>query len=316
MSDDAVVGQQHDPGSRSRDRRPTIAGAPVSAAGEFTLGREGVVPRTLLARRRDTSFPIAMKSPPDLHQGESDSAAASRNRTGVRSRTTPRRSPGRDPALGQASRVVAQVAPPPAHRTPVVSRAHHPPSRGGVLQLADRDPLTWRSRFSCPVSRSAAGAVYASGPGRRHPVLLPCDMCKIDVLAQVPVLIIHVSMCAGSAPLMSCQVTPSDISTSRPPIAKEAAVWQRPGRPVPPGRHRDPGPKSRAIQERRRSAVAQGVSSVLPVYVGRGRRLVRRRRQRLIDFGSGIAVTNVGSADPRVVERAAEQLGRFTAPSW
>ena len=33
---------------------------------------------------------------------------------------------------------------------------------------------------------------------------------------------------------------------------------------------------------------------------------------RLIDFGSGIAVTNVGNANPRVVARASEQLARFT----
>ncbi|MEV2277562.1 4-aminobutyrate--2-oxoglutarate transaminase [Nocardiopsis sp. NPDC049922] len=75
-----------------------------------------------------------------------------------------------------------------------------------------------------------------------------------------------------------------------------------------------PGPKSRAIQERRKGAVAQGVGSVLPVYVERaGGGIVEDiDGNALIDFGSGIAVTNVGNADPRVVERAAEQLGRFT----
>ncbi|GAB2494066.1 4-aminobutyrate--2-oxoglutarate transaminase [Nocardiopsis aegyptia] len=75
-----------------------------------------------------------------------------------------------------------------------------------------------------------------------------------------------------------------------------------------------PGPKSRAIQERRASAVAQGVGSVLPVYVERaGGGIVEDvDGNALIDFGSGIAVTNVGNADPRVVERAAEQMGRFT----
>ncbi|MGW5878858.1 4-aminobutyrate--2-oxoglutarate transaminase [Nocardiopsis terrae] len=75
-----------------------------------------------------------------------------------------------------------------------------------------------------------------------------------------------------------------------------------------------PGPKSRAIQQRRSSAVAQGVGSVLPVYVERaGGGIVEDvDGNALIDFGSGIAVTNVGNANPRVVERAAEQLGRFT----
>ena len=75
-----------------------------------------------------------------------------------------------------------------------------------------------------------------------------------------------------------------------------------------------PGPESRAIQERRSSAVAQGVGSVLPVYVERagGGIIEDVDGNSLIDFGSGIAVTNVGNADPRVVERAVEQLGRFT----
>ncbi|SIO88148.1 4-aminobutyrate--2-oxoglutarate transaminase [Nocardiopsis sp. JB363] len=75
-----------------------------------------------------------------------------------------------------------------------------------------------------------------------------------------------------------------------------------------------PGPESRAIQERRSAAVAQGVGSVLPVYVKRaGGGIVEDvDGNALIDFGSGIAVTNVGNADPRVVERAAEQMSRFT----
>ncbi|MDA2807775.1 4-aminobutyrate--2-oxoglutarate transaminase [Nocardiopsis suaedae] len=75
-----------------------------------------------------------------------------------------------------------------------------------------------------------------------------------------------------------------------------------------------PGPKSQALQERRKKAVAQGVGSVLPVYVQRaGGGIVEDiDGNSLIDFGSGIAVTNVGNADPRVAERAGEQLSRFT----
>ncbi|WP_046468005.1 4-aminobutyrate--2-oxoglutarate transaminase [Allosalinactinospora lopnorensis] len=75
-----------------------------------------------------------------------------------------------------------------------------------------------------------------------------------------------------------------------------------------------PGPKSRALQERRERAVAAGVGSVLPVYVERaGGGIVEDiDGNSLIDFGSGIAVTNVGNADPAVVERACEQLTRFT----
>ncbi|WP_017592562.1 4-aminobutyrate--2-oxoglutarate transaminase [Nocardiopsis potens] len=75
-----------------------------------------------------------------------------------------------------------------------------------------------------------------------------------------------------------------------------------------------PGPQSRALQERRLSAVAKGVGSTMPIYVQRaGGGIVEDvDGNALIDFGSGIAVTNVGNADPRVVERASEQLSRFT----
>ncbi|MFW5416762.1 4-aminobutyrate--2-oxoglutarate transaminase [Nocardiopsis sp. CNT-189] len=75
-----------------------------------------------------------------------------------------------------------------------------------------------------------------------------------------------------------------------------------------------PGPRSRALQERRLSAVAKGVGSTMPIYVQRaGGGIVEDvDGNALIDFGSGIAVTNVGNADPRVVERASEQLSRFT----
>ncbi|MEW2354475.1 4-aminobutyrate--2-oxoglutarate transaminase [Spirillospora sp. NPDC029432] len=75
-----------------------------------------------------------------------------------------------------------------------------------------------------------------------------------------------------------------------------------------------PGPRSRALQERRAAAVAPGVSSVLPVYVtdAGGGVVVDADGNSLIDFGSGIAVTNVGNANPRVAERVRAQADRFT----
>ncbi|MFB4318438.1 4-aminobutyrate--2-oxoglutarate transaminase [Actinomadura sp. 21ATH] len=75
-----------------------------------------------------------------------------------------------------------------------------------------------------------------------------------------------------------------------------------------------PGPRSRALQERRAAAVAPGVSSVLPVYVtdAGGGVIVDADGNSLIDFGSGIAVTNVGNANPRVAERVKAQVDRFT----
>ncbi|MEW1955350.1 4-aminobutyrate--2-oxoglutarate transaminase [Terrabacter sp. NPDC080008] len=75
-----------------------------------------------------------------------------------------------------------------------------------------------------------------------------------------------------------------------------------------------PGPKSAALQARKTAAVSAGVSTGLPVYVERagGGILVDVDGNQLIDFGSGIAVTTVGNAAPRVVERVTEQVQDFT----
>jgi 4-aminobutyrate aminotransferase / (S)-3-amino-2-methylpropionate transaminase / 5-aminovalerate transaminase len=75
-----------------------------------------------------------------------------------------------------------------------------------------------------------------------------------------------------------------------------------------------PGPASRALEARRANVVAAGVSSVLPVYVSSasGGLLTDVDGNTLIDFGSGIAVTNIGHAVPAVVDRVREQVGLFT----
>ncbi|GGV29263.1 aspartate aminotransferase family protein [Actinomadura cremea] len=75
-----------------------------------------------------------------------------------------------------------------------------------------------------------------------------------------------------------------------------------------------PGPNSRALAERRKAAVPPGVGSVLPVQVtdADGGVIVDADGNSLIDLGSGIAVTNVGNANPRVVERVKAQAERFT----
>jgi 4-aminobutyrate aminotransferase / (S)-3-amino-2-methylpropionate transaminase / 5-aminovalerate transaminase len=71
---------------------------------------------------------------------------------------------------------------------------------------------------------------------------------------------------------------------------------------------------SEELHKRRTSAVARGVSSVISSYVesasGGGLRDVDGRDW--IDFASGIAVTNVGNCDPRVVAAVREQVERFT----
>ncbi|QRP44971.1 4-aminobutyrate--2-oxoglutarate transaminase [Amycolatopsis sp. FDAARGOS 1241] len=75
-----------------------------------------------------------------------------------------------------------------------------------------------------------------------------------------------------------------------------------------------PGPASRALQKRRTAAVAAGVSSTLPVYVtsASGGLLADADGNVLIDFGSGIAVTNVGHSAPEVVDRVRKQACWFT----
>lgn len=75
-----------------------------------------------------------------------------------------------------------------------------------------------------------------------------------------------------------------------------------------------PGPRSRELHARKLSAVASGVGTTLPIYVERagGGIVVDVDGNQLIDFGSGIAVTGVGNAAPRVVDRVREQVADFT----
>ena len=73
-------------------------------------------------------------------------------------------------------------------------------------------------------------------------------------------------------------------------------------------------PTSEELHKRRVAAVARGVGSVIPSYVesAGGGRLTDVDGREWIDFASGIAVTNVGNAAPRVVAAVREQVERFT----
>jgi len=75
-----------------------------------------------------------------------------------------------------------------------------------------------------------------------------------------------------------------------------------------------PGPRSQALHARKVAAVSSGVSTGLPIYVERagGGIVVDVDGNQLIDFGSGIAVTSVGNAAPRVVEAVQRQVADFT----
>lgn len=75
-----------------------------------------------------------------------------------------------------------------------------------------------------------------------------------------------------------------------------------------------PGPRSVALHEARSQQVARGFGTTMPVFVDHadGALLVDVDGNRIIDLGSGIAVTSVGAAAPQVVERIAEQAAKFT----
>jgi 4-aminobutyrate aminotransferase / (S)-3-amino-2-methylpropionate transaminase / 5-aminovalerate transaminase len=75
-----------------------------------------------------------------------------------------------------------------------------------------------------------------------------------------------------------------------------------------------PGPTSRELIDRKASAVPRGVGNTVPVYVARaGGGIVEDvDGNRLIDLGSGIAVTTIGNAAPRVVDAVSKQVADFT----
>jgi 4-aminobutyrate aminotransferase / (S)-3-amino-2-methylpropionate transaminase / 5-aminovalerate transaminase len=75
-----------------------------------------------------------------------------------------------------------------------------------------------------------------------------------------------------------------------------------------------PGPKSQALIDRKVAAVSRGVGTTMPVYAARaGGGIVEDvDGNRLIDLGSGIAVTTIGNASPRVVAAVAAQAAAFT----
>ena len=75
-----------------------------------------------------------------------------------------------------------------------------------------------------------------------------------------------------------------------------------------------PGPRSRELAARQAEAVPGALAPTMPVYAARAADGILEDvdGNRLIDLGSGIAVTSVGNSAPRVVERVQEQVADFT----
>ncbi|GAA3643190.1 4-aminobutyrate--2-oxoglutarate transaminase [Microbacterium awajiense] len=75
-----------------------------------------------------------------------------------------------------------------------------------------------------------------------------------------------------------------------------------------------PGPRSQELLARKAAAVASGVGHTAPIeaVAAGGGVVVDADGNSLIDLGSGIAVTSVGNAHPKVVEAVQAQVAQFT----
>ena len=75
-----------------------------------------------------------------------------------------------------------------------------------------------------------------------------------------------------------------------------------------------PGPRSVDLAARKVAAVSAGIGTTMPVYCARaaGGIIEDVDGNRLIDLGSGIAVTTIGNAAPRVVDAVRAQVAEFT----
>ncbi|GAA1692226.1 4-aminobutyrate--2-oxoglutarate transaminase [Microbacterium sediminicola] len=75
-----------------------------------------------------------------------------------------------------------------------------------------------------------------------------------------------------------------------------------------------PGPNSQAALDRKALAVAAGVSATVPIaaVAAGGGVVVDADGNSFIDLGSGIAVTSIGNAHPKVVDAIATQAAQFT----
>ena len=75
-----------------------------------------------------------------------------------------------------------------------------------------------------------------------------------------------------------------------------------------------PGPKSVAMHERRKKSVSAGLTQGFHVYIERAEGAILQDidGNRILDLGSGIAVTTIGHAVPELVAAVSEQVADFT----
>jgi len=75
-----------------------------------------------------------------------------------------------------------------------------------------------------------------------------------------------------------------------------------------------PGPKSQAMHARRKEVVSHGLTQGYPIYIDRaeGAILLDIDGNRILDLGSGIAVTTIGHAVPEVIEAVSDAVSKFT----
>ena len=75
-----------------------------------------------------------------------------------------------------------------------------------------------------------------------------------------------------------------------------------------------PGPKSRALHDRRKAVVSAGLSNGFPIYIERAEGAILRDvdGNQILDLGSGIAVVSIGHAVPALIDAVSAQVASFT----
>ncbi len=75
-----------------------------------------------------------------------------------------------------------------------------------------------------------------------------------------------------------------------------------------------PGPKSRALHERRQAAVSAGLTTGFPIYIERAHGAILQDvdGNQILDLGSGIAVVSIGHAVPELIDAVSTQVAAFT----